>query len=277
MKAAILALACAAAASSSAAELQPKDPWAALWLPDASAVKFSTRAEFDGTEYETLSTKRFILHYPVRLSGEADRRAPLHAAARLDGLYEFLAERMGVRPQTSVTAVLIEGQAGHSKVIPEKNAVVTGERADPASMLGSFFHELVHLFNFAIPGASQDFWSGELFAQYHADRLLSLGLEHRARYRRLLASDPKKLDWSWIRMLDEHFAELPERERQQLMELGISVYYYLEDGFGAEKTLCFWRAHLDPAQRDDPKLWERCFGMPYGKLHSGWRRYYGAD
>lgn len=253
------------------------DPWAKLWLPDAGAVKPSGRAEFDGTEYETFTTRHFTLCYPARLSGEMDRRRPLHLAARLDGLYEFLAGRLDAKPRTPIKAVLIAGQSGHSKVIPEKDAVMTGAEADIVSALGSFFHELVHLFNFSIPGASQDFWSGELFAQYHADRLTSLGLEHRRRYKRLFASDPKKLRWSWVKMLDQHFHETPERERQQIMELGISVFYFLEDRFGPEKTLCFWRAHLDPAQKDDPKLWERCFGSSYADLHAGWRRYYGVN
>lgn len=249
--------------------------WRALWLPDAESVRFSAPAELDGTSYATLSTRHFKLHYPARRVNEHDRRLPLHVAARLDGLYDFLADRTGARPAAPIEAVLIGGQYGRARTEPERNRIETGEEGELPFVLGSLFHELVHLFNFAKPGASQDFWSGELFAQYHADRLQSLGLEHRERYRRLLRSPGGRLDWSWIRLLDEHFGELPERERQQLLELGLSVYYFLEDELGTEKTLCFQRARLDPARRSDQALWKDCFGRSATELQAGWRKYYG--
>ncbi len=252
-----------------AAPASAADAWSPLWTPEPAAVRRSGPAE--------LSTRRFRLRYPADWKNEHDRRLALHVAARLDGLFDLLSVRYSSAPAEPVVAVLVAGERGHSRTEPEENLIRTGAQGDLHAVLGSLFHELVHLFNFAQPGASQDFWSGELFAQYHADRLETLGLEHRDRYARLSRSDPKKLDWNWVSMLDERFAQLPDREREQLMDLGLSVYWYLEDAFGTAPTLCFQRAHLDPARRKDPKLWESCFGKSYKQLHAGWRKYYRLD
>lgn len=252
-----------------AAPAYSADPWAGLWTPEPSAVHRG--------EGHELSTRRFRLRYPEQWRTEHDRRLALHVAARLDGLYDFLALRYSSAPAEPVNAALVAGERGRSRTEPEGNLIRTGAQVDLHFALGSLFHELVHLFNFAQPGAAQDFWSGELFAQYHADRLETLGLEHRERYRGLSRADPKKLDWTWIAMLDERFAQMPEREREQLMDLGVSVYYFLEDSFGQGPTLCFQRAHLDPSRRKDPGVWKACFGKTYKELHAGWRRYYRLD
>ncbi|MBI5202908.1 MAG: hypothetical protein HY925_15050 [Elusimicrobia bacterium] len=244
---AALALALASSALAGA------DAWSPLWEP-ASA------------------SRRFAITRP-----EEKARLASDVAARLDGLFDLLARRYSSAPAVPVNVVLVAGERGRSRTEPEKNLIRTGAEGELRSVLPSLFHELVHLFNFAQPGATQDFWSGELWAQYHAERLETLGLKHKARYGRLSRSDPKKLDWSWVSMLDENFARMPERERQQLMELGVSVYWYLEAAYGTAPTLCFQRAHLDAGRRKDPGVWEACFGVPYKKLHAGWRKYYRLD
>lgn len=258
------------------AQANGNDDWSRLWVPRPEAVRRGEAADFDGMTYATYISRHFKVLYPTsRSQREADRRLALHSAARLDNLYDFLAERTGVKPATPIRAVLVEGQYGRSRAYPEENAISTGEEGAFPFVLGSFFHELVHLFNFAVPGAEQDFWSGELYAQYHDDRILSLGLEHRERTRQMLGKNAGGFDWGWIKRLDQDFARIPEKEREHLMAGGISVFYYLEDEFGPEKLRCFWRAHLDPAQRRDEELWARCFGLSEAKLKSGWRRYYG--
>lgn len=250
--------------------------WNRLWTPRIEAVRRGEEVSYGGKPYATYHSRNFTVLYPPRSAlREADRRLALHVAARLDNLYEFLAERTGIKPATPIRAVIVEGQYGRSRAYPEENAMSTGEEGGFPFVLGSFFHELVHLFNFALPAAEQDFWSGELFAQYHDDRLLSLGTEHRRRARGMLGKNAAGFDWEWIRRLDQDSARVPEREREQIMAGGVLVYYYLEDEFGPEKLKCFWRAHLDPSQRRDEALWTRCFGLSQEKLKSGWRRYYG--
>lgn len=249
------------------------EPWQGLWLPDTSGLKPGAERVFDGKSYATFETRRFLVHYPAAGDErERDRRLALQVASRLDRLYDFLAERLGTKPAAPIHAVLIEGQYGKSLTRPEENAVLTGDRADQSFVLGSFFHELVHLFNFSVEGGKQDFWSGELFAQYHADRLMSLGVEHRERYRRMLAGNPKGFNWDWIENLDREFNRMPEAERQKLMELGVSIHYFLEDEFGAGKSVCFWKARL-LAQPGDP--WKRCFDRSRKQLQKGWLEYYG--
>lgn len=252
------------------------EPWTTLWTPRTESVKPGSEQVFEEKPYATYATRHFVLYYPAtRAARETDRMSPLHTAARLDGLFDFLASRLGTQPKTPVRAILISGEYGHSRALPDENAIRTGEKAEFPFMLGSLFHELVHLFNFSVPGGKQDFWSGELYAQYHADRLLSLGLEHKARYRKMLSLNPKGFDWAWIRQLDEGFHRLPESEREKLMEVGISVHYFLEDEFGAEKSACFWKAHLDDARRQERGLWESCFGKSERELRKAWLRYYG--
>lgn len=251
------------------------DAWRALWTP-RTELRAEAPAEFQGSTYAVYATKHFRVHYPLPSAGrEPDRQLALHAAARLDGLYEFLARRLALKPATPIRAVLVEGQYGKSKAYPEENAVATGAAGDLVFVLGSFFHELVHLFNFSVPGADQDFWSGELYAQYHDDRLSTLGLEHKARYKKMLAKSPQGFDWTWIGQLDAGYHRLPESERQKLMELGVSVHWFLEDEFGPEKAACFWRARLDREKRASPDPWLACFGQEEPSLRRRWLAYYG--
>lgn len=266
---AILALALAAASVAPCAA----EPWRDLWLPRTERLKAGPERARDGTAFAAYESERFVFLYPLSRSGnEHDRQAFLQTAARLDNLFDFLSARLGVAPKTPVTAVVLEGQYGGSRTVPEENLIETGERAGFPFMLGSLFHELVHLFNFSVPGAAQDFWSGELFAQYHADRVLSLGLEHRARYRRMLSSNPKGFEWKWIEQLDRDYAKLPEAERQKLLEIGVSIHWFLEDRHGPEKTACFWKSRLTDKSKD---AWQACFGKSRKELRKDWLAYYG--
>lgn len=257
----------------SAADASAAGTWSELWTPRTAGLKPGLERLHDGAPYASFETEHFVLLYPAsRARAEADRRAALQTAARLDGLFEFLAARLGTRPKTPITAVLLEERYGGSRTVPEENLILAGEQGGFPLVLGSLFHELVHLFNFSVPDGRQDFWSGELFAQYHADRLLSLGVEHKARYRRMLASNPKGFEWRWIEQLDREYAKLPEAERQKLMELGVSIHWFLEDGHGPEKTACFWKARLTGRPED---AWKGCFGLSRKELRKAWLAYYG--
>lgn len=209
--------------------------------------------------WEPKPVRRFQLDLPAQAH---ERRKLRQLESRLDNLYEFLESRFGDAPKTPIR-VVIHDEA--SRVDPDAGAIYL-RRGELHAMLGSALHELVHLFNFAVPGAKQDFWSGELLAQYHAERLETLGLEHKKRYGALFKDG--KADWRWVEQLDENYSALSEKERENLLSLGVSIYWYLEDEHGVEKLACFRRERL--AGRGG---WESCYGK--ADLRGGWKKYYG--
>ncbi len=247
--------------------LDSSPAWGRLWLP-TPAFPLGER-NFDGAAYSALATRHFILYF------RSDPDRAVQIASRLDNLYEHLRTLGGRPPRTPIHAVLAEGRYGRSRTFPEKNAILTGAQGELHFILGSFFHELVHLFNFAVSGAEQDFWSGELFAQFHADRTSTLGRDFRERFRVRLSSRTDLLDLDRISALASDYDKVPEPERQFLMEAGVSVYYFLEERFGLDAVYRFRTGHLVKSRHGDPETWVEAFGKGKSFIQREWRAYYG--
>jgi hypothetical protein len=250
--------------------------WDRLWqlpMPQPTTVEVNELGELgkdlEHKKWQMIATRYHQIHFQPSTS----KRKLAEIFARIDNLYDFLAERSPEKPPTPVKVFLVPGETGHSRCCRITTAMRTGDAGDAFFMLASLLHEETHLFNFAfLDKVPQGWWAGEFTCQYFQQRALWLGWAKDVR-KEIKARMPGGPGC--------HLAEIGARGRQAFNE-AISVLFFLEEQVGREKSIALRKALLVESQKTDGKslsnsVFQEIFGKPIEQLEAEWRRFYGWE
>ena len=138
-------------------------------------------------------------------------------------------------------------------------------------MASSLMHEETHLFNFAFLGdRAQGWWAGEFACIYHQERarLTKQGVDLKRELSRRLPNGP-------IGPL----ASL-EGPAQPALDSALSALYFLEETYGAARTIefrrqCLMSSRATNGQALPASVFREVFGKDVAALDREWRAFFG--
>lgn len=263
----------AAAASGQSASDHTRGQGPFVWEP-AGAV-----ADADG--WLTLSTPHYRIKFRQGLSVSDD------PAAQAEQIYDLLAARLGSEPELPLTLILASDRASQQAAIravypgaappltdawvhyPSRTIVVNVAGRDRSSLAQAIAHEAAHLF---VAGAmrrvTETPWAREYLATYLERRVAGAqfglsGWDSADGYRALLGHI-KVQPWSVI-------AGAAAADADAAVEAA-SVYFFLEQQYGAEKLTEFWQRLL--REGDPERALRTVYGSTSYQLEQDWRKFY---
>jgi len=250
------------------------------------------RVERYGTEWLWVATKHFRVYFDAEQT-ELGR----DVAERIDGLYEFLQRRAQAKPRTPINAYVTRTDEVQIRILrawyptlPLRSTsvqrrsgpdIALAPSANVAWRLGSAIHELTHIFegqrreDRGITQPALTWWRGEFACAYHQRRLrVELPGGSFMNDLRTKLAGAQLRPWqqlaSWAR-------DRADPQRSRVYHTSSAVYYFIEETFGAEKAVAFWRGAVDAQEGDIAAVCQRVLGKPVSELEQACARFYGLQ
>ncbi len=249
-----------------------------------------------GFQWRRFDTRRFTLYYRPAVHTEHVRQV----AERVDNIWRFLKERSGVECRARIVVFMPATRSEYDGLMrPARSrwrsaqypaaedfahlTVTAVETHDFVDRLASIMYGATHLFRHTrSEQMGQDngpwcWWAGEFMARYFSMGLMRAFAVLRPRQELYAMWLRDQVVPRWTALETMSVSEAYPRRRGIKMRLVESILFFLEQRYGQEKMIRFWRAALDAKKERFPgsaAIFQYAFGKPLEELEKEWCDYY---